>query len=152
MVARLSGCFRAIVTAGTVSRHTTMIERGVTEIFGIVAILALIVRLRMIAGFANGFYPIMAGRTCFRHAAVIKIRYRPLTCRMTAFALRLRADMVGRLSCCLHIVVAACTAFGGTLKNTAFVTGIASHFCMRTSQRKSGGEMIELFFGYSRRG
>ena len=61
MVGRLSGRFGAVVTAGTVPRNTAMIESGVTEIFGIVAILALIVRLRMIAGFANGLYPIMAG-------------------------------------------------------------------------------------------
>jgi hypothetical protein len=31
------------------------------------------------------------------------------------------------------------------------VTGIAGHFCMRTGQRKSGGEMIELFLGLGHR-
>ncbi len=61
MAGRLSGRFGAIVTAGTVARHARVIEACVAEIFGIVAILALIVRLRMIAGFANGLDPIMAG-------------------------------------------------------------------------------------------
>ncbi len=70
---------------------------------------------------------------------------------MTAFALRLGADMVGRLSRCRDIVVTTRAAFCSALKNAAFVTGIASNFCMRTSQRKSGGEMIELFFGLGHR-
>lgn len=115
-----------------------MVELGIAEIVGVMAVFALVARLRVRDSLSNCANAVMARYAGFGDTRMVEPRNGPLSCRVAAFALRLRDHVVAWLACRDDVIVATCASFWCASEYTALVTGIARDLCMRTGQRKTG--------------
>lgn len=84
-----------------------MVERGIGEVFGVVAIFAAIAGLRMVDCLTHGLHAVVAGHARLSYAAMVKTRDIPLSGGMAAFAFALCNDVIARLTGSIDVVVTA---------------------------------------------
>ena len=146
VVCRFPRGFRAIVTAKAVARNAIVVELGIAEIIGVMAVFALVARLRVRNCLSNRAHAVMAGYTGFGDTGMVEPRYCPLSGRMATFTFCLRCNVITGLASSHYVVVATRASFWRTCEYRPFVTGIACYLRVSTGEWKAGGEVIELLF------
>lgn len=148
MGCRGAGCLNAIVATGASPAHCAVIdvgnagptESGVTK-------LATVVRIDMLRMLAIANGAVVTIRAVAGEIAVIETGMLPIGGCVAVVALLVALNMVGRFAVHPHIVMAILALVGCADKQAVEVAAVASHILMTSSQRKTGGKVVEIAGG-----